>query len=147
MKIMISGLITLQVTCQKILGLWPIINSISLLNLQRCNKRENNESSMWMSVSPFWELSGMCLTPQLTLSDYQGCLRQGFSPASFMNSSKTTSTRLDYDQVGLWSGAFDLCAKDYLSAETIGCLCMWWKYTFWRAMLFKMKRHVFIVID
>lgn len=51
-----------------------------------------------------------------------------FPPASFMNSGKTTSTRLDYDKVGLCSAAFDLCVKDYLSAETISCLCMWWKY-------------------
>ena len=28
-----SGLITLHVTCQKMLGLWPIMNSMSLLNL------------------------------------------------------------------------------------------------------------------
>lgn len=52
-----------------------------------------------------------------------------FSPGSFMNSSKATSTRLDYNEVGLCNGAFDLCTKDYLSAETISCLCMWWKYT------------------
>lgn len=34
------GLSTLHVTCQKILGLWPIINSMSLLNLLGSNKRE-----------------------------------------------------------------------------------------------------------
>lgn len=33
MTIIISGLITLHVACQKILGLWPIMNSMSLLNL------------------------------------------------------------------------------------------------------------------
>lgn len=34
------GLSTLHVTCQKILGLWPIINSMSLLNLLGSNKTE-----------------------------------------------------------------------------------------------------------
>lgn len=28
------GLTTLHVTCQKMLGLWPIMNSMSLLNLE-----------------------------------------------------------------------------------------------------------------
>lgn len=39
MTIIRSGLTTLHVTCQKIFGLWPTINSMSLLNLFGSNKR------------------------------------------------------------------------------------------------------------
>lgn len=35
-----SGLTTLHVICQKMLGLWPIINSMSLLNLEAEANRE-----------------------------------------------------------------------------------------------------------
>ena len=34
MASMSRGLTTLHVTCQKMLGLWPIMNSMSLLNLE-----------------------------------------------------------------------------------------------------------------
>lgn len=34
MTSMISGLTSLHMTCQKMLGLWPTMNSMSLLNLE-----------------------------------------------------------------------------------------------------------------
>lgn len=40
MTSMSSGLTTLHVICQKMLGLWPIINSMSLLNLEAEANRE-----------------------------------------------------------------------------------------------------------
>lgn len=36
---MSSGLTTLHMTCQKMLGLWPIINSMSLLNLDTAGRK------------------------------------------------------------------------------------------------------------
>lgn len=39
MTSMSSGLTTLHMTCQKMLGLWPIINSMSLLNLDTAGRK------------------------------------------------------------------------------------------------------------
>lgn len=46
MTIIISGLITLHVACQKILGLWPTMNSMSLLNLLESNERETQSHTL-----------------------------------------------------------------------------------------------------
>lgn len=46
---MSSGLTARHVICQKMLGLWPIINSMSLLNLEAEARRERHPVGTWAS--------------------------------------------------------------------------------------------------
>lgn len=77
MTSMISGLTTLHVTCQKMLGLWPIMNSMSLLNLQQ--KPESLEAHEGQRLTRLsisgssYHLGVLCLSlPLIRSSNFAG---------------------------------------------------------------------------